>query len=66
MSKGPKIILTFKASEKYLYDEIVQHSGKSNWVKDILSSHISPPGKAKAPPNQPGAPETGHFGEGNT
>jgi hypothetical protein len=49
MSKAPKIILTFKANERYMYDEIVKHSGKANWVKDILKNHIRPPNE-KAPP----------------
>jgi flagellar basal body-associated protein FliL len=40
-----KILLTFKQSEKYLYDEIQKHSGKGNWVKDILREYLEANGK---------------------
>lgn len=33
-------LITFKKEEKYIYDEIKQHSGKGNWVKDILAQYI--------------------------
>lgn len=39
MSKLQQLI-TFKKEEKYLYDEIQKHSGKGNWVKDILADYI--------------------------
>lgn len=38
--KPLKLMLTFKKDEKYIYDEIQRHSGKGNWVKDILKEHI--------------------------
>jgi hypothetical protein len=43
MPKGLKLILTFKTTEKYIYDEIQKHSGKGNWIKDILKAYIRPP-----------------------
>lgn len=43
--KGYKLVLTFKREEKYIYDEIQKHSGKGNWVKDILKQHIPVPEK---------------------
>lgn len=33
-------ILTYKQSEKWLYDVVESHSGKSNWIKDILSAYV--------------------------
>lgn len=38
----PKLqqLITFKKDEKYLYDEIQKHSGKGNWVKDILADYL--------------------------
>lgn len=38
----PKLqqLITFKKEEKYLYDEIQKHSGKGNWVKDILIDYL--------------------------
>ncbi|HWP50128.1 MAG TPA: hypothetical protein VN626_00390 [Clostridia bacterium] len=38
--KPLKVLLTFKQSEKWLYDEICSHSGKGNWVKDILAGYL--------------------------
>jgi hypothetical protein len=38
-------MLTFKTNEKWLYDEIVKHSGKGNWIKDILSEKVKSPGE---------------------
>jgi hypothetical protein len=37
----PKIILTFKPSERWIYEEIRKHSGMGNWVKDILRDYLS-------------------------
>ena len=37
---GMKVLLTFKQSEKWLYDEICSHSAKGNWVKDVLIKHL--------------------------
>jgi hypothetical protein len=50
VKKPPKVILTFKENERYLYDEISRHSGKANWVKDILAKVVPAPEKTKAPP----------------
>jgi hypothetical protein len=38
----PKLqqLRTFKKDEKYLWDEIQRHSGKGNWIKDILADYI--------------------------
>lgn len=42
VKKMPKLqqLITFKKDEKYLYDEIQKHSGKGNWVKDILADYL--------------------------
>jgi hypothetical protein len=50
VKKPPKVILTFKENERYIFDEISKHSGKSNWVKDILKNFVPTPEKIKAPP----------------
>lgn len=38
-----KFLLSFKKDERYIYDEIQRHSGKGNWIKDILKEHIKKP-----------------------
>lgn len=38
-----RLVLTFKKEEKYLFDEVQSHSGKGNWIKDILKAHIRTP-----------------------
>jgi hypothetical protein len=38
--KELKLILTFKKTEKYIFDEVQKHSGKGNWIKDILADYI--------------------------
>lgn len=43
IEKSLKLMLTFKRDEKYLYDEIQRHSGKGNWIKDVLKEHIPHP-----------------------
>ena len=35
-----KITISFKPNEIWLYNEICKHSGKSNWVKDILADYL--------------------------
>lgn len=40
MAKQMMLTLTFKDSEKWIYDEICKHSSKGGWVKDILAEHI--------------------------
>ena len=39
--KQMRIPLTFKESEKWLYDEIRTHGDKANYVKDVLKQHLS-------------------------
>jgi hypothetical protein len=34
------LTLTFKESERYIYDEICNHSAKGGWVKDVLAEYI--------------------------
>lgn len=43
MRSGLKIILTFKESERYLWEEIKKHSGYSAWIKDLLKEQIKSP-----------------------
>lgn len=38
--KPLKLLLSFKQEEKWILDEINKHSGKGNWVKDILKDYI--------------------------
>lgn len=40
MAKQMMLTLTFKDSEKWIYEEICKHSAKGGWVKDILAEHI--------------------------
>lgn len=40
MKEELKVIVTFKRTEKWIYDEIQKHSGKGNWIKDILANYI--------------------------
>ncbi|MEG0944408.1 MAG: hypothetical protein RSD74_02220 [Angelakisella sp.] len=39
--KPIRLVLSFKQSEKWIYDEICRHSGKGNWVKDVLCEKIT-------------------------
>lgn len=50
MEKELKLVLTFKQSEKYIYDEIQNHSAKGGWVKDILRDYIEQNKKAQNKP----------------
>jgi hypothetical protein len=34
------IVITFKKNEKWIYDEVQKHSGKGNWIKDILKEYL--------------------------
>lgn len=38
--KSLRILVTFKKTEQWIYDEIVNHSGRSGWIKDILAIQI--------------------------
>lgn len=40
MGKPMIIPISFKESERYIYEEICKHSGKGAWVKDVLAEHI--------------------------
>lgn len=42
------IKVSFRQSEKYLYDEIVKHSNYSAYIKDILKLYIKPPDEKTA------------------
>lgn len=46
------MMLTFKQSEKWMYDEIMKHSGKSNYVKDILAQHLQQPQQLNTQPKR--------------
>ena len=39
--KPPKLLLTFKVTERDIYDEIAKHSCKSAWIKEIIAAHIA-------------------------
>ena len=38
--KPLRLMISFKVEEKWILDEINKHSGKGNWVKDILAEEI--------------------------
>lgn len=38
--KPLRLVLTFKQSEKWIYDAVNEHSGKGNWIKDILVKEL--------------------------
>ena len=40
MSKQMAVNVTFKDSEKWIYDEVVRHSSKGGFIKDVLAEHI--------------------------
>jgi hypothetical protein len=40
-TKQLTVTISFKDEEKWLYDEIRRHSGKSTWIKDILIKEIT-------------------------
>ena len=40
MAKQMMLTLTFKESERWVYEEICKHSAKGGWVKDILKEYI--------------------------
>lgn len=31
--------ITYKDSEKWLYEKVNSHSGKGNWIKDLLKDY---------------------------
>ena len=35
-----RTVITYKQSEKWIFDEVQKHSGKGNWVKDILKDYL--------------------------
>jgi len=53
MAARLKMMLTFKQSEKWIYDEIMKHSGKGNYVKDILAQHMQQPQQFNSQPSTP-------------
>lgn len=40
-----KVVITFKESERWLYNDIVSHSSQSGYVKDILKKNCKGPGE---------------------
>lgn len=36
-----KILVTFKREEKWMYEEIIKHSAKGNFIKDIIKTELS-------------------------
>lgn len=40
MSKQMAVNVTFKDSEKWIYDEVMKHSSKGGFIKDILAEHL--------------------------
>lgn len=36
-----KITISFKANELWIYDAVCKHSGKGNWIKDVLAEYLS-------------------------
>lgn len=38
--RGLNILITFKQDERWLYDEICQHSSKGGWIKDVLKDYL--------------------------
>lgn len=49
-----QILITFKRSEAWLYNEIQRHSNKSGFVKDAVVEHLE---KNKTGPNDVGPAE---------
>ena len=47
MSKQMAVNVTFKDSEKWIYDEIMKHSSKGGFIKDILAEHLRDTKKEK-------------------
>lgn len=39
-----KLLLTFKTTEKDLYDEVCSHSGKGNYIKDLIRKDLEQKG----------------------
>lgn len=42
-----RLVLSFKESERWIYEEIQKHSGKGNWIKDVLAEKIKEEQKKK-------------------
>lgn len=40
MSKQMAVNVTFKDSEKWIYDEVMKHSSKGGFIKDVLAEHL--------------------------
>ena len=47
MSKQMAVNVTFKDSEKWIYDEVMKHSSKGGFIKDILAEHLKDTKKVK-------------------
>lgn len=47
MADKLRLVLTFKQEEKWLLDEINKHSGKGNWIKDVLTEKLRAENSAK-------------------
>ena len=47
MSKQMAVNVTFKDSEKWIYDEVMKHSSKGGFIKDILAEHLRDTKKVK-------------------
>lgn len=47
MSKQMAVNVTFKDSEKWIYDEVMKHSSKGGFIKDILAEHLRDSKKEK-------------------
>lgn len=38
--KEMRVTITFKESERYIYEEILKHSCKASYIKDVLAREI--------------------------
>ena len=47
MSKQMAVNVTFKDSEKWIYDEVMKHSSKGGFIKDVLAEHLRDAKKEK-------------------
>lgn len=47
MSRQMAVNVTFKDSEKWIYDEVMKHSSKGGFIKDVLAEHLRDKKKEK-------------------
>lgn len=40
MSKQMAVNVTFKDSERWIYDEVMKHSSKGGFIKDVLAEYL--------------------------